>query len=209
MSFSKFVDQKNKYFRIIFFSLGLFFIIVASVIFLSTFAPVFKAEINYQLTKKKIETTGGELVESIPVDPNFSIIIPKINANTKVIKNVNPFNSKIYQPALTQGVAHAKNTSTPDQSGNTFIFAHSAGNWYQANQFNAVFYLLNKLKIGDEIIVFYQSQKYTYSVKETKLVNSNELNYLSTKTNQKQLTLMTCWPPGTTLNRLIVIANQK
>ena len=29
------------------------------------------------------------------------------------------------------------------------------------------------------------------------------------KNSQKQLTLMTCWPPGTTLKRLIVIATPK
>ena len=117
--------------------------------------------------------------------------------------------SKIYQRALTQGVAHAKNTSTPDKNGNTFIFAHSAGNWYQANQFNAVFYLLNKLETGDEIIVYYQSQKYIYSVDEIKFVKPDEINYLSNQLNTNKLTLMTCWPPGTTLKRLVVIGTLK
>ena len=204
MLLKKLVKPENNSFRILFFSFGLFFVIVASIIFLFTFTPVFKAEVKYQLTKK-----NEKPLEVNPVNPEFSIIIPKINVNVKVIKNVDAFDSKIYQPALTQGVAHAKNTSTPDQVGNTFIFAHSAGNWYQANQFNAVFYLLNKLETGDEIIVFYQSQKYNYIVKETKKVKGNESSYMLNSSNQKQLTLMTCWPPGTTLNRLIVIANQK
>ncbi len=105
------------------------------------------------------------------------------------------FDSKIYQQALTRGVAHAKGTSTPDKSGNTFIFAHSAGNRYQANQFNAVFYLLNKLETGDEIILYYQSQKYIYTFNESKLVKGDEINYMSSNSNQNQLTLMTCWPP--------------
>jgi len=183
---------------------GIVLIIISLVIPVSTFAPVFKAEVDYQINQKN--KTPAEI---IPVDPEFSIVIPKINANTKVIKNVDPFDSKIYQQALTQGVAHAKNTATPDQFGNTFIFAHSAGNWYQANQFNAVFYLLNKLEAGDEILVYYQSNKYSYTIKESKLIEGSELNYMESKTDQKQLTLMTCWPPGTTLKRLIIIATQK
>lgn len=191
----------NKFPRIYFIS-GVILLIIALTIPVSTFAPVFKAEINYQLNHKN----NKSLSEIVPVDPEFSVIIPKINANTKVIKNVDPFDSKIYQKALTKGVAHAKNTSTPDKPGNTFIFAHSAGNWYQANQFNAVFYLLNKLEAGDEIIVYYQSQKYTYTVQETKLVKGDQISYMSSKPSQNQLTLMTCWPPGTTLKRLVVIA---
>ena len=187
-----------------FILIGFLFIFISLAIPVSTFAPVFKSEITYQLNKKT-----DKPIEIIPIDSEFSIIIPKINANAKVIKNVDPFNSKIYQRALTQGVAHAKDTSTPDESGNTFIFAHSAGNWYEANQFNAVFYLLNKLETGDEIIVYYQSKKYTYSVNETKIINGDELNYMSSKIGQNQLTLMTCWPPGTTLKRLVVISTLK
>ncbi|MDD2482787.1 MAG: sortase [Candidatus Shapirobacteria bacterium] len=191
--------KRNKFILV-----GILFIFISLTIPVSTFAPVLKSEIIYQLDKKTDKPT-----EIVPINLDFSIIIPKINANAKVIKNVDPFNSKIYQRALTQGVAHAKDTSTPDKSGNTFIFAHSAGNWYEANQFNAVFYLLNKLETGDEIIVYYQSQKYIYTVNETKIINGNELNYMSSKIGQNQLTLMTCWPPGTTLKRLVVISTLK
>lgn len=186
--------RKNK------FLIGIVLIIIALAIPVSTFAPIFKAEINYQINQKK------PIAEITPVNTDFSIVIPKINANALVVKNVDPFNSQIYQQALTKGVAHAKGTSTPDKPGNTFIFAHSAGNWYQANQFNAVFYLLNKLVGGDEIIVYYQNQKYEYIVQETKLVDSKNTSYMSINSPQPQLTLMTCWPPGTTLKRLIVIA---
>lgn len=190
--------------HIVFILIGIGLIIIALAIPAATFAPVFKAEINYQLNNKNRGTS-----EIIPIDKDFSIVIPKINANTKVLKNIDPFDSKIYQLALSKGVAHAKGTATPNIAGNTFIFAHSAGNWYQANQFNAVFYLLNKLEVGDEINVYYQSQKYVYSVSENKIVNSNESEYMSNNSLDTKLTLMTCWPPGTTLKRLVIIAIPK
>lgn len=179
--------------------IGGILIVIALFIPLNTFSPVLKAELSYQFSKNSSKNI-------IPVNTDFSIVIPKINANAKVVKNVDPFNSKIYQKALTQGVAHASNTATPDISGNIFIFAHSAGNWYQANQYNAVFYLLNKLIKDDQIILYYQNKKYTYLVKEVKFVSGSDIQYLKGSFGQHQLTLMTCWPPGTTLKRLLIIA---
>lgn len=185
-----------------FIFIGICLLLLALVIPVSTFVPVLKEEVSYQFNRHDPVSS----TELIPVDPEFSLIIPKINANAKVIKNVDPHNSRIYQPALTRGVAHAAGSALPGQSGNTFIFAHSAGNWYQANQFNAVFYLLNKLVAGDEIMVFYQSQKYTYTVSESLLVSGSDTSYLTNEDATDRLTLMTCWPPGTTLKRLIIIA---
>jgi sortase A len=180
-----------------------FLIIAALFIPLQIFSPVIKSELNYRLNKN----TSPSIEEMVPVDSDFSIIIPKIKANSKVIKNIDPFNSNDYQLALTQGVAHAKTSTTPDLGGNTFIFAHSAGNWYQANQYNAVFYLLKKLVKGDQITLYYQGQPYYYYLTESKLVNSQDVDYLNAKSFEKQLTLMTCWPPGTTLKRLLITAN--
>ena len=62
---------------------------------------------------------------------------------------------------------------------------------------------------GDEIFVYYQNQKYTYLVNEVKTVDSQKTDYLNRNFGQHQLTLMTCWPPGTTLKRLLVTATLK
>jgi len=171
------------------------------------FSPVLKSEIIYRLNQKQ---NNQQLTnETIPVDSDFSIIIPKISINTKVIKDVDSSNPKQYQQALTQGVAHSKSSSTPDINGNVFIFAHSAGDWYQANRYNAVFYLLKKLEKDDQIILYYNNQKYDYFLTESKIINPQDITYLNPKSSSKQLTLMTCWPPGTTLKRLIVIAKPR
>lgn len=140
-----------------------------------------------------------------PVYTDFGLVIPKIRANSKVIANVNPYREEIYQKALTLGVAHAEGTALPGKIGNTFIFAHSSGDWFTANRFNSVFYLLNKLEKNDEIDIYYQKQKYVYKVIEKKIVTPSEIDYLTKKGAKRTITLMTCWPPGTTLKRLIVI----
>ncbi len=169
-----------------------------------TFAPVLKSEIKYQLVVKN-KTVEEKIV---PVDTDFSVVIPKIRANARVVENVDPFDAKNYQLALSRGVAHAKGTSTPDKGSNTFLFAHSAGNWYQANQYNAIFYLLNKLEKGDEIVLYFKDKEYVYQVEELQYVGGGETKYMNASAKNK-LTLMTCWPPGTTLKRLIVIAKLK
>lgn len=189
------------------FLIGFFLLLFASFILIKIFFPSSKAEIVYQLSKSL------PLKEEIkPVNSDFSIVIPKIRVNANVVKNVDPFDSRIYQKALTQGVAHAKGSGLPGFPGNVFIFAHSAINWYQASQYNSIFYLTNKLEPGDEIFVYYKGSKYHYSVTEKKIVKASEINYLSdslntTSLNTNSLTLMTCWPPGSDLNRLIILAN--
>ncbi|MDP3957088.1 MAG: sortase [bacterium] len=71
-----------------------------------------------------------------------------------------------------------------------------------------MFYLINKLEVGDDIIVFYKKQKFTYRVAGQKTVSPESVGYLTGSPDKNTLTLMTCWPAGTTLSRLIVVAEQ-
>jgi len=59
------------------------------------------------------------------------------------------------------------------------------------------------------ILVWYNKKEYKYKVAETKVVATNDtavLDSINHPLNFEQLTLMTCWPPGTTQKRLIIIA---
>lgn len=196
--------------------LGLFLIALALLLFVVIFCPVVIKEIEYRLSKPsenmvvlapKSSSTGvaNEGKEIVPVGEDFSIVVPKIKANSKVIPDVDPYDSKIYQKELTKGVAHAKGSVYPGQVGNSFYFAHSSDNFYNANRYNSVFYLLNKLEEGDLFYFFYKEELFKYKVVQTKIVESESINYLSGKTNRKLATLMTCWPAGTTLKRLVVV----
>ena len=57
---------------------------------------------------------------------------------------------------------------------------------------------------GDEIDIYYEGSKYRYTVTDKKIISSTDIDYLSSNLNTNQLTLMTCWPPGTTLKRLVI-----
>lgn len=180
---------------------GSLLIIFSLLLFFYIFAPVAKVEINYALNKPKN-------VEIKPIDKEFGIVISKIAANAKIVPQVDPYNANIYQVALTKGVAQAKGTSFPDKIGNMFLFSHSSVNLLEATRYNSIFYLLSKLEKNDEIDIYYKQVKYIYKVADIKLVDPKEISYLNPKSETRTLTLMTCWPAGTTYKRLLVIARE-
>lgn len=155
--------------------------------------------------------SGPKLQILTPVDTQFSIVIPKIGASARVIANVDPTDQTKFLPLLQKGVAHAKGSVFPGQKGNIYLFAHSTDNFWDVGRYNAVFYLLKDLKPGDEIVIFFQNKKHEYVVKNTKIVAPSDVSYLvnAQKQGKEQLILQTCWPPGTTLQRLLVFADPK
>ncbi len=145
----------------------------------------------------------------VPPDENFSIVIPKIAAKAKVIPNVDATDEKAYLKALKKGVAHAAGTRFPGEGGHIYLFAHSTDYVWNVGTYNAVFYLLYKLEPGDEVYIFYKGKRYVYKVIGKKIVEPEQVEYLTRKTNKEFLTLQACWPPGTTLKRILVFAVRK
>lgn len=143
-----------------------------------------------------------------PEDPFFSIIIPKIGANARVLPNIDAADSVLYLTALKKGVAHTLGTAFPGEGGHLFLFAHSTDYFWNIGNYNAIFYLLDKLEVGDEINLFYHNQRFTYHMIGKRIVEPSQVEYITRKTNREFLTLQTCWPAGTTLKRLLVFAQR-
>ena len=151
--------------------------------------------------------TGGDKVEVVePVSSQFGIVIPKIGANAPIFPNVDPGQPEAYLNVLKQGVAHAAGTVFPGVSGNIYLFAHSTDAFWNVGRYNAIFYLLKDLENGDEIDVFFNGVRHVYRVVNKMIVDPSEVQFITETLPFEQLTLQTCWPPGTTFKRLIVIA---
>ena len=190
----------------------------AAILFALAFRSVLLSEIRYALSPKMpkavisqeesrdVAVDKGNVL--VPADEQFGIVIPKIEANAKVIANVDAQNPAMYQRALARGVAHASGSALPGETGNIFIFAHSGQDVLEANRYNAVFYLLSKLEKEDEIYIFFENKKYIYRVTDKKTATPEEVEYMDGSPSVKTLTLMTCWPGGTTWKRLVVQADQ-
>lgn len=146
----------------------------------------------------------------IPKDTDFSIVIPKLGASAKVFANVDPSSENEFLSILQQGVAHAKGTVFPGMAGNIYLFAHSTDNFWDVGRYNAIFYLLKDLKPGDDVIVFFENQRHNYVVTDSKTANPEEVSFITNaNTGKEVLILQTCWPPGTTWQRLLVFAKPK
>lgn len=145
-----------------------------------------------------------------PIDPLFSILIPKLGIDEQVVPNVDPDNPQDYLPVLKYAVAHARGSVFPGVGGTTYLFAHSADNWWDIEHYNAIFYTLNNLSTGDEIDIFFENRRYEYVVSQQIVSDPRDVTYLTAQhEGQQQLVLQTCWPPGTTFKRLYIVATPK
>ena len=217
-------------------SLGNFLLLFALYGVFATFGPALSYELQYRIIQvrgvhfdvaKEPESSKGfanvknengfaQVLSGnkdqilIPKDTQFSISIPKIGASAKVFPNVDPTNPNEFLHVLQQGIAHAKGSVFPGLPGNVYLFAHSTDNWWNVGRYNAVFYLLQHLVPGDEIVVFFEGKRFEYVVSKTVILDPNDTSLLTQPHGgQEQLVLQTCWPPGTTWKRLYVIATPK
>ncbi len=144
-----------------------------------------------------------------PLSTDYGIVIEKINANAKIVANVDPGNERQYTDALAQGVAESKGSTKPGEQGNLYIFSHSTDAPWNVSRFNAVFYLLRELEKDDKVVLFYQGKRFDYVVFDKTITDPKDTSFLSNRYDQPVLTLQTCDPPGTLSNRLIVRAKLK
>lgn len=182
-------------------------ILIGLVAIVLTFREAAQKEVSY--TVRKTFNIPYKEKDLTPGNKDFWIVIPKIGASSRIIADVSPSNEEEYLSALRRGVAHAKGSTYPGDFGNTYIFAHSTDTFYNVGQYNAVFFLLGKLDKGDNIEIYYKEKKYDYIVNEVKVVDAADVKYLGKLGEWNTLTLQTCYPPGTTLKRLVVVADQK
>ena len=144
-------------------------------------------------------------IKPVPAKGLF-IEIPKIQAQGKIIENVNPWNENEYQNKLLSGVAHAKGSAkVGSNKGTIYLFAHSSDLPWRITRYNTAFYKLGQIEKGDKIILIKNSKRYTYIVNDKKTVWPNELKYLK-DLDKNQVLLQTCTPVGTSLQRLLVFA---
>lgn len=106
------------------------------------------------------------------------------------------------EEALKKGMWHRPNTSNPALGANTVVAAHR----YLYTNGPNTFYHLDKVKVADEISVFWEGKWYKYVVSEIKEVAPDAID-IEAPTEKPILTLYTCTPLWTAEKRLVVIAN--
>ncbi len=159
------------------------------------------------VSEEKVEASE---IEEININPrlfDFGLYIQKISLAVPVIANVDGTNKTAFSKALLSGVAHYNKTALPNEKGNVFIFGHSS-TWNGTGDYAEAFARLNDLKKDDQVIIYYQNKEYKHKVWKKEIIAADDFSYLE-PTKSQQLTLMTCWPPGSNLKRLVVIARME
>lgn len=178
------------------------------------YEPLAQVEINYRLNPpvvpivSKFTEANADMPNWAVPNRDYSIYIPKIDAKAQVIPGVDAGNPQAYLAALKIGVAEAAGLAHPGQLGTTYMFAHSTDSPINFASYNAIFYLLDKVQVGDEVEVMYRNKLYKYHTTATEIIDPDNLKYLTPQKNEEQLVLQTCYPPGTTWHRLIIVAKR-
>jgi sortase A len=101
---------------------------------------------------------------------------------------------------MRHAAAHMSETTPLGQIGNAAIAAH------RAHKEGRLFNRLGEVKIGDEIIVQNDQQRYIYKVYNIVIVEPTDLSVLDKNDQDSVVTLITCDPMINPTHRLIVQA---
>ncbi len=194
------------HFKSLLFGLGLGSIVVIVLLF-SFFNERFIAPF---ITPSKNVSSTSIIIDpdSTEAGPESEIIIPKINVEVPVVYNVASNQEKDVQKGLEDGVVHYITTPNPGENGNSVIVGHSSNNILNKGKYKFAFVLLNKLEKGDTFSLTKNGKRYTYKVYEKKIVKPTDMSVLANQDKPATVTLITCDPPGTSINRLIIVGEQ-
>lgn len=118
--------------------------------------------------------------------------IPSIKLSEEVVKGIS-------KQELAQSIGFYPQGSWPGTGGNVVLFGH---NHYDRGP---LFWLLRLAQTGDDITLSFDSRVYRYRISTRKIVSPKKLDSYFWDSGDR-LTLVTCYPPGTSEKRLLVIA---
>ncbi|MFC1627071.1 sortase [Patescibacteria group bacterium] len=130
---------------------------------------------------------------------HYTISIPKLRIKDALVT--------IGGDDLDASLIHYGGTANPGEAGNPVIFGHSVlPQFYNPKSYRSIFSLLPTLTAGDEVIVNFDGITYKYLVYDYFEVSPDEIDILEQRYNKKDITLVTCTPPGTYWRRGIAKA---
>lgn len=135
------------------------------------------------------------------------IEIPAIGVDSPLIWSQSEEEREILND-LKDGTIHYPGSAFPGMRGNVYITGHSSYYSWSKSNYKEVFKDLGKLKPGDEVIfrVKLKNKKevtITYAMTNSQIVESNDPR-LFRDYEGHELTLVTCYPIGTNLRRLMI-----
>jgi len=100
---------------------------------------------------------------------------------------------------LKKGIGQHIGTSDPGQTGNMVVSAHN-------DVFGETFRDLDKLKSGDQIVVYTAARAYTYVGASSEIVDPTRVDVMDA-TSSPTLTLISCYPYRVDNKRIVITAS--
>jgi sortase A len=119
------------------------------------------------------------------------IQVPAINVDAPVVQGDG-------WEQLKKGVGQHIPSTDPGKAGNMVLSAHN-------DVFGEIFRDLNKLKPGDEVIVFTNQRSYTYTIVQSQVVEPTQVEVMA-PTKEPTITLISCYPYLVDDQRIVVTA---
>lgn len=140
----------------------------------------------------------------IKTDQTNQIQISKLNILAPIVWPATA-SKKDLDHALDQGVIIYPGSVMPPEFGNLFLTGHSSVYFWNKSPYGEIFANLNNLTSGDEIAIYLDGYIYKYRVIDKEIKDADDVSLVQ-YTNKHILTLMTCWPTGSSSKRLVIKA---
>ncbi|MFH1968527.1 MAG: class E sortase [bacterium] len=132
--------------------------------------------------------------------------IPKLSLEVPIVFSAST-DTNVISKDLDSGVVFYPGSVYPGQQGQTVILGHSAPPGWPKVRHDWVFSDLEKLNVGDSILVNLNNKQYTFIVREKSIVKRGADVPISNLTDGSNvLILISCWPPGKDYQRITVSA---
>ena len=181
-------------------SLALVLIAGGSYTLITVFSPFFRAQL--------IDPVRNETTQLLATTPEASITedrlyIPKIDINV-------PYATGGAETMERGAWWRQPENGNPVDGGNFVLSAHRfiMGLTPQQTIQKSPFYNIDKLRIGDEIIIDYHGKRYTYVISQLFDVKPDAV-HIENRTNKPQLTLYSCTLGGAADGRTVFVATPR
>lgn len=143
--------------------------------------------------------------------PRLDIDVPVLLPSTKYWnqRDWNMLETQM-QIGLANGSVAYPHSSVPGENGTLIVAGHSSppDDRARSSAYGSMFSRLPELEAGDEIIVHVRGEPVIYAVESATVVPSTATQILEQQNSESILKVITCFPVGTTKDRLVVTAKR-
>jgi sortase A len=132
-----------------------------------------------------------------PAISSYLITIPKLGITDATVGT--------QDSDLSKHLVQYYGTPVPPFKGNTIIFGHSTLPYlFDPSNYNTIFANAHTLKEGDIFSITVGKKQYNYEIIKMYITTPDDVSVLEQDSSDSYITIITCTPPGTVWQRLII-----